>query len=601
MRLACSMGILCLFGFALARDFRTDARLAKPISIRLKIAPLSQCAKAFSDATGVGIYVAASLKDRKVTILFKDKPASEAMEMLANTFFCGWTADQSSYRLVMPPEARNEEDRLLDAEQTVVRERLTAVVAKMVEVAARPKDVLTDERDKMAEAMNRLRLSRDPDGKRKYEELRKEYNVQFNWLPWWDVGFALKNAPSAVDSLAAGATIFASTKPGEALPFPASSVPTFTSRVVVPGPDGQPVSETRSPSGAVAAIRVNPATGHLQCRVMGTGVLPAAGSTSKEAWLADSGEAENKLWNLPLRRRLRDWARLFDTDLLNRKLTPANGTASKPGYLANAYTVAEHLEHLADCAGVSVVADAFRLPASNETYFGGSTVNDYVSQMHDQLLPDTRGGSFRTEKGWLMFRHPRYWRLLSTEIPENLLAPLEAKAKAKQTITLDDYAAFATALTPWQSFVFPYRPTLTRFPRLPLVHAMPALRLWGSLTGDQRRTAYDSGIPVSGMDSTQRELYRVAVNELLWIGGINEAFLPILMNGGGGGDAMGLFLQDAQNGANPIFGNEDEGLEPAGPQFRTTSDMESLRSRSFVFAFGSTPQSGASYSIVLRQ
>lgn len=582
-----------------ANDLRTDPRLAKPISMRLKVASLTDCAKALADATGVGIFVSANIKDRKVTLIFRDRPAAEAMEMLAGTLFCRWSTDQSSYRLVMPPEVRNEETRLLDAEQAILRERLTAVIAKMVEVAGRPKDVVKDEQSRMSEAMAKLQNARDAESQKQFQAMRREYNTRYAWLNWWDTGYALRNVQGAADSLASGATVFASTRRGEALPLPASSIPSFTARVVVPGPDGQMVMETRTPTGAVEALRVDPVSGRLQSRVLATGVLPASGLTSQETGLTDSGEAETRLWNQPLRKRLREWERIIDTDLASKKLS-STAEVHTPGYLAKAFTVAEHLEHLADCAGIPVVADAFRLPASSETFFSATRVADYVSEMRNEFLQETRGGAFRADKGWLMFRHPRYWRQIDAEIPESILGPIEARAMAGYRLNLADYAAFALALTPRQALVFPYRGDLTRFPRLPLLRAMPALRLWASLTDSQRETAYSSGLPAAAMDETQKVLFRIAVGELLWVGSVNESFLPVLMNAGSGQD-IGLFLQDARNGAEPMTNSDDESLQPAAPGFRTSADFENLRSRSYVFSFGRSPRSGASYSIVLAR
>jgi hypothetical protein len=56
----------------------------------------------------------------------------------------------------------------------------------------------------------------------------------------------------------------------------------------------------------------------------------------------------------------------------------------------------------------------------------------------------------RLEGDALMARYRAYPLLRSSEIPEPLLEPLEQKLRAKQEITLDEWAAFATQLTPMQ-------------------------------------------------------------------------------------------------------------------------------------------------------
>lgn len=594
------VSVLALFvAIATCDDFRNDPRLSKPIAARLKVAPLSALIKQMADDTGVGIYVAPYIADRKITAIFKDRPASEAMEMLAKTLFCEWSSEPGGYRLEMPIEAQRQESGLLDAEQAVLKERIADVVGKMVAVTSEPKEQLTEERDKMNLQLNQMRGVQDPKDRQKLDALRREYSRRFDWLGWWDVGYALRNAPSGADDLASGATLFASTDRAGALPLPLSSIPQFSVNILIPNPDGgPPKAERRSPTGAVTALRVNPATGRLQTKTMGTGLGPtAAGFTGRDAWLIDTGEAENKLYNLPLRKRIREWARNVDTRILNAKLAHSEETPPSPGYSSRSFTIAEHLEHLADAAGIPVIADAYRLPASSEAYLSASTVGEYLRQLRDQINPDLRGGYIRTEKGWIMYRHPRYWRLIASEIPEKVFAPFES-AKTKDRMSMNDYAAFASALTPWQAFVFPYRTPLTRFPRLPLIHAIPALRLWASLDSGQRQAAYTSGLSIASMSGGQRDLYRVAVTELLWVGALNETFLPFLMKGNYMSGELGFFMQDANSGAQPMYLGESEYSQDK-PHMYTREDIDKLRPGAYTFRFGTSVDSGATYNFTL--
>ncbi|HVT12386.1 MAG TPA: hypothetical protein VHE55_08975 [Fimbriimonadaceae bacterium] len=590
--------LLIAFAFptlALGSDYRTDPRLAKAISIHVKLVPLSECMKAFSDATGVGIYVAPNIAERKVTVIFKNRRASEAMGMLAQTLFCDWTNEVDGFRLELPHETVNQELGLLSAEQAVLKERLAAFVEGVESISDRPKDELIEQREEARAKLASLRFSHDHVDQKKVQEAQKQFNF-LNQVNWYEMGYALRNGPSAQETLAAGGTVFASTDRGKALPLPISAVPGGRVRVVEPGPDGKPVIETRTPTGAVAAMRCNPVTGRFQFRLFATGI-GTGGSIrqSQEEWLLDTGEAENKLWKMPLRKRLRDWGRTLDAALLTRKLAKDQAVAS-PGYLAEALTMADHLEHLAEAADIPVISDAFRQPVSGESYFNAATVGDYVRQLRDNALPSARGAAFRTEKGWLLCRHARYWRMLDSEIPEKLFAPIEAKVAAKKPLTLDDYATFATALTPWQAMVFCYRPSLTRFPRLPLIHAMPALRLWGSLGSDQRNQAYAQGLPLAAMGPAQQDLYRTALNELLWIGNVNETFLPILMGDMRGSADIGLFFQDGQNGAQAIMSGDTESMASTPPPIRTAQDLALFAQESYIFAFGNSAQSGASFS-----
>jgi hypothetical protein len=283
---------------------------------------------------------------------------------------------------------------------------------------------------------------------------------------------------------------------------------------------------------------------------------------------------------------------------LDLKITPPTEAIPSPGYLAKAFSMAEHLEYLAKSAGVPVIADAFRLPASYEEYMPAATVGEYVRSLLSQTMPETRGGYFRADHGWLLFKHARYWRQLGAEIPENLYAPIEKQATS---LGLNDYADFAAALTPLQAATFPYRPALTRFPRLPLAPGLPGLRLWGSLSPDQRQAAYGAGLPVSAMSPSQRDIYRWAVTELLWLTGLNETFLPLLMRGLDSADQLGFFMRDAGNGAAPVFSSAQEAMTP-NPSIpaQTLATINEARTRAVSFLFGSTPFPGAAYNIMLR-
>jgi len=573
--------------------------LVKTISMRLKIVPLSECMNEFQKQTGVEFDVAPNIEDRKLTVVFRDKPAQEAMAMVASTLFCKWSSEGDGYRLDLPMDVRNEENRMLDAEHNVLKERIADVVKRMTDIASHPKDELTDERDQMDKEMAKLRQSRDPESQKLLNELRKQHS-RFDYLGWWDIGAALRGSDNAADALASGSTLFASTNPGEALPLPVSATPTFTARVVVPGPDGKPVVETRTPSGCVAAIRVNPVTDELEVKTVATGVMPAAGQTTNKMQLLNSGEAQTKLIRMPLRRRLAEWARMLDTKMLDIKPAPPATPEVSPGYAARALTMADQLEYLADSTGISVVADAYRVPATGEQYLTGNSVGEIVRQLRFATLENVIGGTFRSENGWLLYRHPNYWRMLDSEIPESAFAPLEAKPKSGKPITLADYAEFASSLTPWQAFVFPYRAPLTRFPRLPLIKAMPALRLWASLSDGQRRIAYVSGLPLLEMDPSQKDFYRVALNELLWVGQANESFLRVLMGDANANRDLGLFALDGQNGVGPVLSGESETLDRPQPKMLTQADIEAIKQHSYAFAFGNSPRSGASFSFVIQ-
>lgn len=583
---------------ASAQDYHTDARLKNPVSLRLKAVPMSIFVKQFGQAAGVPMAVAPNIADRKITIIFKERPAVEAMQKVAETFFCSWTYDGSSYRLLMPRENALEESGLIDAENEALKKRFRAYVANLTAMAARPQDQVLADQKRIRDEMQTLRSRKDADAKKRLQQLRAEYEKVAN-AHQWDLGFALKGAPNAADALLSGTTLFASTKKGEALPLAATATPHFQTRVVIPGPDGKPTSELRTPGGAVMAIRLNQVTGELETMTMATGLGDSAsGGMGAHQAMLDTGEVEAMLRDNPLKKRLREWARDENGSVTARKLAKP-GEAKPAGYVQKAYTLAEHLEFLADAADISVVADAFRLPVGSEQFFSAPTVGEYVRSLRDMALPPTRSGYFRTEGGWLMARHPHFWRRLQDEIPESAFVPLESKAAAGEMPTLEDYAAFAMTLSPWQTQVFADLPPLTRFPRLPLVDALPALRLWGSLNASQREAASQDGLTLQAMTPQQQEMYRSAILSRLWMGPVKETFMPLLLRGRTGPD-LKLFFRDGKSGFQGPTNLRSEAMDDNN-QRRSYSveDIQKVKDRSFGFLLGEAVESSESFNLIL--
>jgi hypothetical protein len=123
-----------------------------------------------------------------------------------------------------------------------------------------------------------------------------------------------------------------------------------------------------------------------------------------------------------------------------------------------------------------------------------------------------------------MARYRAYPLLRSSEIPESLLEPLERKLRAKQEITLDEWAAFATQLTPMQIARADGRVNLagqpayheTLVPLDNLIVALPALRFWASLSPQQRQAALGGErLLPERMTPKQRELFLQAFHSRL--------------------------------------------------------------------------------------
>src|SRR5689334_17678937 len=88
-----------LLGISRTGQLQDDARLAKHLSIRHEIISLADLTEELHKQTGVTLYAKHRVADRKVTVVFKDRPASEAMERVADCMLASWQKEGSGYQL----------------------------------------------------------------------------------------------------------------------------------------------------------------------------------------------------------------------------------------------------------------------------------------------------------------------------------------------------------------------------------------------------------------------------------------------------------------------------------------------------------------------
>jgi len=167
--------------------------------------------------------------------------------------------------------------------------------------------------------------------------------------------------------------------------------------------------------------------------------------------------------------------------------------------------------------GLNLYADAYRIRLFGREERERTPQVDF-EQARRQLF------WVRLEGETLMARYRAYPLLRPSEIPEPLLEPLEQKLRAKQEITLDEWAAFATQLTPmqlaraegWIRLAGQPASHETLAPLENLVVALPALRFWASLSPQQRQAALDGErLPPERMTPKQRELFLQAFSRPL--------------------------------------------------------------------------------------
>jgi hypothetical protein len=190
----------------------------------------------------------------------------------------------------------------------------------------------------------------------------------------------------------------------------------------------------------------------------------------------------------------------------------------------------------------------------------------------------------------MLVRHGGFWRRRQIEPDEKLLAALEAKDKPG----LGEYATFAVALTPQQATAFFTLPLLaTRFDQTPLRDAMPALRFYGSLTDQQKKSALAHPLPVSSLTALQRGLFWEALSSApfcnaddeSWRSGMFAAIPPDIANRMVFSVAAGRVWP----GGKPLPG----GLRRPGSEPRSPEDQ---KVDGAIFTFGVSPERRVAYT-----
>jgi hypothetical protein len=145
-----------------APDLAKDERLAKPITVRRALIPLSEATQLLSEEIGVTVEAASSLRDLKCTILVTGEPAHRVLKGLGEALDLEWTADGSLLRLVQDSAKADEVRSYLRDEEALRRKgpeaalRAQAADANLAwPVAKRQKPELTPERYLLAQLARR--------------------------------------------------------------------------------------------------------------------------------------------------------------------------------------------------------------------------------------------------------------------------------------------------------------------------------------------------------------------------------------------------------------------------------------------------------------
>jgi hypothetical protein len=481
---------LWLVSGALAQEARLqeDARLQETLAIQEPFAPLHELLRTVQDATGVPLYADRAIAEDKVCVLTRERPAHEILTRLAQTLRYAWqpSTDGNGYRLTQPASERAREQSLLRAYEQWRIDTIQKPLRETVQLLRRHN---RQQLEKLA-ADPQSRLS--PEAKGLLKEMLTDPKV---YLAMQTLA-ALPD--SVVSRIAQGETVSFSSHPapGE---FP------------LPDALKQQVLEyeratTSLPIEKIAVrLAVDPRTLELQYIIYAE-YDSGKGATSWEI-MRPRSVAEDALAQHPQSAVWREW---HSDAAAFRALTPTKArapTLTIPEPIRRSPLVA--LIRYAHEHGLDLYADAYRIRLLLGNERERTPQTDY-EQARNQFF------WVRLEGETLMARYRAYPLLRPSEIPEPLLEPLERKLRAKQEITLDEWATFATQLTPMQiaranGWVnLAGQPVFheTLVPMENLVVVLPALRFWASLSPQQRRAALEGErLLPERMTPKQRELF----------------------------------------------------------------------------------------------
>ena len=540
---------LWLASSALAQEARLqdDARLQETLAIQKPFAPLRQVLRAVQDATGVPLHADRAVAEDKVCVLTRERPAHEILMRLAETLRYSWqpSADGKGYRLVQSASERAREQSLLRAYEQWRIDTIQKPLRETVQLLRRHN---RQQLEKLA-ADPQSRLS--PEAKGLLKEMLTDPKV---YLAMQTLA-ALPD--SVVSRIAQGETVSFSSHPapGE-FPLPdALKQQVLEYERAITNDDIKKIT---------VRLAVDPRT--LELRYIIYAEYGSGEGTTSWKIMRPRSVAEDALVQHPQNAVWREWH--SDAEAFRAlKPTPTRApTLTIPEPIRRSPLVA--LIRYAREHGLDLYADAYRIRLFGREERERTPQVDF-EQARRQLF------WVRLEGETLMARYRAYPLLRPSEIPEPLLEPLEQKLRAKQEITLDEWAAFATQLTPmqlaraggWIRLAGQPASHETLVPLDNLIVALPALRFWASLSPQQRRAALEGErLLPERMTPKQRELF---VQAATYAPEDPEGFTP-------GGKGSFFFTWEAATGDRQPYFRVSRLSSAVQPQTLILSDAEGV-------------------------
>lgn len=471
-----------------ADDLRKDARLQKEVTLHLPNALIDEVLQELSKQTGIAFTIDPALAEEKATLFVKNKPAWQVLEKLTTLLDIRCEKDGEGYHLSPDPKAIQQERATLEWERSALRRNAERMLREWAGVTSEDYLVLRAKAQAIEEELARLRREKPPGWQDLSSEMvKRNYLVREGGLFYrYLAGWLYQRLPQTVwQRLWNGEPLWFSIpeEPG-ALPLPADALRWAT-------------TEEPNPQMVRFTLRLDRERQMLFCYLKTHPVRDLFTHVYFDHIVPEPSV------NAPLRVRWERWDNMPESLEGNPKWNKQIPVSTTPALWGRS-TPTDWLLRLAQSGGINVIADAFRLSLPESVLKPGKTLLECL----DNAL--WHGGYVRVEDDWLLFRHPDYWRLKRSELPERLVRAMERKAR-EEGLSLEDYAALAHYLTPERTARLE-EGYAARFDITPLREAAPALRFWASLTADQKKAALQrQPLPYVSLTPAQQKLFREAM------------------------------------------------------------------------------------------
>ncbi len=502
-------------------DLGQDTRLQKPITVQEPLIPLKQLFQQLSAQLGLTLSAAPDIAEDKVCVLVKERPAHEVLRRLAETLRYEWQRSDTTdgYRLYQPNRERVREALLRQALLLARRQLMEPALRALINLARR---YSPDELRRMNTEAERS----DPDQQARLMSLLQDVNLYAaarvmgdfratEWNRFWQgETLTFSTAPQAGElplasslqqllregySFTKARSLAREAEAGEGVISLRMRWDAWRGTLILrmehrtrPAPDG---------SGSFGSIAIP--------RSLSAAELIGGDNAREKSMTALETNPNNRVW--------REWANVAERPTPSRRATTSPEPFPLPSPIQNS-PLAQLIE-LARRYGLDLYADAYRITQAEPSLIYRLRLrNEKLAPPREQL---SAVFWLRQEEDVLMARHKDYFWLRPSEIPEDSLRPLETKKQKQESISLDEWAQFASALSELQIERIAGLPltvgwsvrTASALKLQLLVQAVPALRFWASLTPQQKQAALaGKRLYLSQLTPPQRQRFEQALN-----------------------------------------------------------------------------------------